>query len=75
MANSIALAEEYTKLLDSKYQLDSLTAELEINDSFVRGFDNAGTVQVLNIALQGLATYSRATHSLLTLWMTKKQTT
>jgi hypothetical protein len=61
MANSIALAEQYTKLLDSKYKVEALTAGLEVNDAFVRGFDNAGTVQVLSIVLQGLGDYSRAT--------------
>ncbi len=38
MANSIALAEQYTNILDEKYKRISLTTDLEVNGDMVRGF-------------------------------------
>lgn len=59
MANSIALAEQYTTLLDAKYKKSTLTANLEVQDEFVRAFDNAGTVQILSVVTDGLGDYDR----------------
>jgi len=61
MANSIALAEEFTNILDEKYKKISLTTNLEVSGDMVRGFDNAGTIQLLSIATDGLGDYVRAT--------------
>ena len=60
MANSIALAEQYTGILDEKYKKSSLTANLEVNGEFLRDFDNAGTIQILSVATDGLGDYDRA---------------
>ncbi len=59
MANSIALATQYTQAVDARYRLKSLTANLEVNDDYVRGFDNAGTIQVLSVVTDGLGDYDR----------------
>lgn len=61
MANSIALAEEYTRILDAKYKKSSLTSMLEVQDEFLQGFNNAGTIQILSVATDGLGDYDRAT--------------
>lgn len=59
MANSIALAQEYTDILDEKYKYSSLTSRLEVNGDFLRSFDNAGTIQILSVATDGLGDYDR----------------
>ena len=61
MANSIALAEQYTGILDEKYKKSALTNILEVQDEFLQGFNNAGTIQILSVATDGLGDYDRAT--------------
>jgi hypothetical protein len=61
MANSIVLAEQYVQELDSAFKRMSLTSGMEANSTIVRGFDNAGTVKYLDMALDGLGDYDRAT--------------
>ena len=61
MANSIALAEQYTSILDEKYKKSALTNILEVQDEFLQGFNNAGTIQILSVATDGLGDYDRAT--------------
>jgi hypothetical protein len=61
MANTVSLAQMYTGILDEYYRKNALTADLEVSDSFVRGFDNAGTVQLLELDLHGPGDYDRST--------------
>ena len=61
MANSIALREEWAKELDSEFKKGSYTAGMEANNMIVRGFDEAATVQYLDMDLDGLGDYDRAT--------------
>ena len=61
MANSIALREEWAKELDSEFKMGAYTAGMEANNLIVRGFDEAGTVKYLDMALDGLGDYDRAT--------------
>ena len=61
MANSIALAEQYTGILDEKYKKDSLTSVLDVQDEFLQGFNNAGTIQIMSVVTDGLGDYDRAT--------------
>ena len=60
MANAIALAENYAKILDAKYKKSSLTSLLEVKNSLTRNFSDAGTVQLMSIVTDGLGDYSRA---------------
>jgi hypothetical protein len=60
MANSIALATEYTDILDAKYKKSSLTANLDVRDEFLGGFTKAGTIEILSVATDGLGDYDRA---------------
>jgi hypothetical protein len=59
MPNSIALAENYAKILDALYKKDSLTANLEVQDEFTQNFNDAGTVQIMSIVTTGLGNYDR----------------
>jgi hypothetical protein len=61
MANSIALREEWAKELDSEFKDGAYTSGMEANNLIVRGFDEAGTVQYLDMDLDGLGDYDRAT--------------
>lgn len=61
MANSLVLRDNMIKLLDAKYRFSSVTADLEANNDLVRGFDDAGSIQVLNMTLNGLGDYDRST--------------
>lgn len=61
MANSIALAEQYTNILDAKYKKSTLTSILEVQDEFLQGFTNAGTIQLLSVVTDGLGDYDRST--------------
>ncbi len=61
MANTIANAVNYAAILDAKYKKGSLTSLLEVNDAFVRNFNDAGTVQLMNIVTGGLGDYNRST--------------
>lgn len=61
MANAITLAQNYAKIQDSLYKKASLTANLEVRDEFTQNFDDAGTVQIMNIVTTGLGNYDRAT--------------
>jgi hypothetical protein len=61
MGNAITLAQNYAKIQDSLYKKASLTANLEVRDEFTQNFDDAGTVQIMNIVTTGLGNYDRAT--------------
>ena len=61
MPNTLALAENWTSILDAKYRQESKTAALETNNNLVGTFDNAGKIQIADIALTGLGDYDRAT--------------
>lgn len=60
MANTIALAKKYLPLLDAKYKMEAKTSILDTPNDMVRGTQQAGTVLIPKIALQGLGDYSRA---------------
>jgi hypothetical protein len=61
MSNNITLAQKYTGILDEYYRRVALTADLEATDSFVRDFDNAGTIKLLELDLHGPGDYNRST--------------
>ena len=59
MANSIALSEVYTNLLDEVYQQSALTAVLESDASLARQGANANEIVIPKLSMDGLADYSR----------------
>jgi len=61
MANTITLAEKYTGILDTYYRETAKSSVLEMNQSFTREFDSAGTIKLLELALHGAGDYDRAT--------------
>lgn len=61
MANSIELAENYAPILDEKYKKEAITADLEVNDTMTQNFNDAGTVEIMNIEVDGLGDYDRTT--------------
>lgn len=60
MANSIALAENYTDIVDELYSVSSRTAVLE-NNALVGEFIGANKIQILDVATQYLGDYNRNT--------------
>lgn len=58
MANAIALAENYTNIVDELYSVSSRTAILE-NNALVGEFLGANKIQILNVATQYLGDYDR----------------
>jgi hypothetical protein len=60
MAQVINLASMYTGILDEFYRLNSLTADLEVRSNFVKDFDNAGTIKLLELTMHGAGDYSRS---------------
>ena len=59
MANSLTLAEKYLKILDAKLQKGSTTSILEASNEMTRGFDEAGTIQLMSMIVTGLGNYTR----------------
>lgn len=60
MANSIALAERFTPILDEIYKRESLTARLDAKTKPVE-FGGVNEVQIFKTSVVGLGTYSRST--------------
>lgn len=60
MANSLTLAQNWTNILDQKYRQASKTSVLETDNTLVGQFDNAGTIQIADVAMTGLGDYDRA---------------
>ena len=61
MANVISLAEKYTGILDQYYKEVAKSSILELNQSFTREFDSAGSIKLLELALHGAGDYNRGT--------------
>jgi len=61
MANVISLAEKYTGILDQYYKDVAKSSVLELNQSFTREFDSAGSIKLLELALHGAGDYDRGT--------------
>lgn len=62
MANSISYFEVYTNMLDEIYKQGSKTAILEVNPLAVKfSQEDAKTVYLKEITVEGLGTYSRST--------------
>ena len=61
MANSIALAKKYSPMLDEVYKNLALSSALDSTSTLTREGANANEIIVPKLALQGLATYARAT--------------
>lgn len=59
MANSIALAKNYTAMLDEVYKLASLTSILDSDASLARAGANANEILIPKLDMSGLADYSR----------------
>lgn len=59
MANSIALAKNYTDMLDEVYKLASLTSILDSDASLARQGANANEILIPKLDMSGLADYSR----------------
>ena len=59
MANTIALAKNYTSNLDEVYKLASVTADLTSDSSMVRAGANANEIVYPQISVTGLGDYSR----------------
>ena len=59
MANTIALAKNYTSILDEVYQNASVTADLTSDSSMVRAGANANEIVYPQISVTGLGDYSR----------------
>lgn len=60
MANSIALAEKFTAILDELYTKSSITSFLDSPAEPVPGFENAPVVKVYKLSVVGMGTYSRS---------------
>lgn len=59
MPNSIALAKNYTEMLDEVYKLASLTSILDSDASLARAGANANEILIPKLDMSGLADYSR----------------
>ena len=59
MANTIALAKNYTSILDEVYQNASVTADLTSDNTMVRAGANANEIVYPQISVSGLGDYSR----------------
>lgn len=59
MANTIALAKAYTRLLDEVYQAASVTNDLTSDASLIRAGANANEILYPQIAVTGLGDYDR----------------
>lgn len=59
MANTIALAKNYTSILDEVYCNASVTADLTSDDTMVRAGANANEIIYPQISVSGLGDYSR----------------
>lgn len=58
--NAIALAELWKAALDRIYIANAMTADLEGNNGFIQSTDDAKTIKVARMSLQGLGDYSRS---------------
>lgn len=59
MSMSINLVTKYLPILDAIYKKNALTAPLEVNPENVK-FKNANKVELFNMTMDGLGTYSRS---------------
>lgn len=59
MANTIALAKNYTSILDEVYKNASVTADLTSDNTMVRAGANANEIVYPQISVSGLGDYSR----------------
>ena len=59
MANTIALAKNYTSILDEVYMNASVTADLTSDNTMVRAGANANEIVYPQISVSGLGDYSR----------------
>ena len=59
MPNNIALAKNYTSLLDEVYQLASVTNDLTSDASLIRAGVNANEIVYPQIDVTGLGDYDR----------------
>lgn len=59
MANTIALAKNYTSILDEVYQNASVTADLTSDNTMVRAGANANEIVYPQLSVQGLGDYDR----------------
>lgn len=59
MANNIALAKNYTSILDEVYQAASVTADLTSDNTMIRAGANANEIVYPQIAVSGLGDYDR----------------
>ena len=59
MGNTIALAKNYTSILDEVYMKASVTADLTSDNTMVRAGANANEIVYPQIAVSGLGDYSR----------------
>ena len=59
MANSISLAQQFVPLLDEKYQMESLTSDLDGAVDLARQGANANELIIPIMTMQGLGDYSR----------------
>ena len=59
MPNTIALAKNYTSILDEVYQNASVTADLTSDNTIVRAGANANEIVYPQISVSGLGDYSR----------------
>lgn len=59
MANSISLAQQFVPLLDEKYQMESLTSDLDGAADLARQGANANELIIPTMTMQGLGDYSR----------------
>ena len=59
MPNTIALAKNYTSILDEVYQNASVTADLTSDNTMVRAGANANEIVYPQISVSGLGDYSR----------------
>lgn len=61
MANTIALAKNYTDMLDEVYKIASTTTDLTSNGNIVRAGANASEILIPKMQVTGLRNYNRAT--------------
>ena len=61
MANSIALASKFVPILDEVYKQNAKTAVLDARPEFVRETEQANTIRIAKIAMDGLGDYGRNT--------------
>lgn len=76
MPNTIALAKKYTRLVDEKYQKESLTNDLTSPASLAREGANASEILYRQVSTSGLGDYSRnsgyTSNSVKVEWVTSK---